>query len=78
MSHVLLDGTFVDPTTIDPKLHRFIGMFRPAVNPFANPTCDILCVCGATLRYRGQEDEHYRKGCFDSPQYISIEKEISA
>ena len=71
-SFVYLDGKRVDPNTIDPLMHRFLGMFRPARNPFENPNCDILCTCGDMLRYRGQEIEHYKRGCYDVPQYAML------
>ena len=69
---VLLNGKFVSPEEIDPSKHRYVGMFRPAENPYKNSTCDILCTCGEFLRYRGQETEHYKKGCYDTAQYVDI------
>ena len=69
---VLLDGKKVDPSNIDPEKHRYLGMFRPATNPIANPTSYIYCNCGQILKYRGEETQHYIKGCFDIPQYQSI------
>ena len=78
ITRVLLDGDYVDAALINPKEHVFLGMFRPAINPMANPTTDILCSCDQILRYRGQEHEHYLKGCFDVPQYATAAtKQIS-
>ena len=74
-TYAILNGVHVDASLINPKEHVFLGMFRPAINPFANPTCDILCRCGEMLRYKGQEREHYLKGCFDVPQYGTIHKQ---
>jgi len=69
---VLLNGNYVQPEVVDPTKHRYVGMFRPPVNPVINPTTDILCRCGEILKYRGQEVEHYRRGCYDVPQYVDI------
>ena len=71
-SFVYLDGKLVDPGVIDPVKHRFLGMFRPARNPWENADCDIFCACGEILKYRGQEIEHYKRGCYDVPQYAML------
>ena len=73
MNFVLLDGQNVSPKDISPAKHRFLGMFRPPADPFAGATCDCLCPCGKILRYVGESAQHYRGGCFDVLQYISIE-----
>ena len=72
---VLLDGKFVAAESIDPAKHRYLGMFRPAINPIANPRTDVYCTCGQILKMRGEETEHYQKGCYDSPQYVTIERQ---
>ena len=74
MSDVYLDGKAVPALEITPERHRFLGMFRPAENPMANPKTDIPCTCGEILKYRGLEIQHYRKGCYDVPQYVTIGK----
>ncbi len=75
-TYVLLDGERVEASVIDPKLHIYLGMFRPAVNPISEPTCDVHCACGEILRHRGQEREHYLlKGCFDLPQYATAHQQ---
>ena len=71
MSSVMLDGKLVNHAFVTPDKATFIGMWRPPVNPFSNPTCDILCNCGNVLKYSGEEREHYLRGCFDVPHYIS-------
>lgn len=71
-SYVLLDGKIVGVAEITPEKHRFIGMWRPPVNPINNPKCDVMCLCGEIMRFRGQEVEHYKRGCFDMPQYATI------
>lgn len=69
-----LDGEFVDDDLISPKLHKFIGMFRQP-NPPDVGQCDyFLCACGERLSVRGQEREHWHRGCFDSAQYVTIRK----
>ncbi len=70
--YVLLDGVFVQPHKVDPAKHRFLGIWRPPINPFLGATTAYICVCGATLNYAQQTDQHYRNGCFDTPQYVSI------
>jgi len=76
--NVLLDGVYVQPTKIDPAKHRFLGMFRPPVNPFRGATTDCLCPCGMILRYVHQSEEHYRNGCLDTPQYRTIGDEAQS
>ena len=72
MTMVLLNGKLVESSEIDPAKHRFIGRFRPAENPMANPRADILCTCGQILRFVGMETEHYNRGCYDLNQYVDI------
>ena len=69
---VYLDGKRVEPAVIDPAKHRFLGMFRPARNPWENPSFDILCTCGEILKYHHQEVAHYKRGCYDVPQYATL------
>lgn len=72
---VLLDGKFVDPEVIDPEKHKFIGMFRPATNPFHNFGCFVVCNCGLTLQTPGEPHQHWQKGCYDKPQYVTIKED---
>jgi hypothetical protein len=69
---VLLDGRMVAADSVTPERARFVGMWRPPVNPMADPGGDVLCTCGETLRFRGQETAHYVKGCYDTPQYVGL------
>jgi len=70
---VLLNGKMVSADEINPGKHKYMGMFRPPVNPIANIQKDFMCSCGEILRTRNQTIEHYsKKGCFDIPQYIEI------
>lgn len=73
---VLLDGKLVEPSAINPSLHKFIGMFRPPTNVLipGKPVYAVICLCGEHLQYRNQCHEHYAKGCLDTPQYVSIIK----
>ena len=74
-NNVLLDGEYVDPSTINPARHRFLGAFRPPVDIFANCKADIICPCGEVLRFVGQSRKHWAQGCQDIPQYATITKE---
>ena len=73
-SKVLLDGEYVNSDQVTPDKARYLGMWRPPVNPISDPKCDVLCTCGEILRYRGQENDHYNRGCFDVPQYVTIKR----
>jgi hypothetical protein len=68
MKRVLLDGEYVDSSTINPKEHKYIGLFRPP-----EPTDSIFCPCGS---YLGNMPpviyQHWQMGHMDSPQYITI------
>lgn len=70
---VYLNGKRVSPDTIDPGKHKFIGMFRPAVDPTTTTDCAIICSCGQTLWLVNEGREHYLKGCYDVPQYIDLD-----
>ena len=76
-TYAILNGVHVYASLINPKEHLFLGMYRPAANPLTDVSCDVLCRCGEMLRYRGQEREHYLKGCYDLPQYATIPKQAS-
>lgn len=73
--YVLLNGLPSPPEFIDAAAHRYIGMFRPAVNPLE---CDtpayVICPCGQTLKFQHELREHYLRGCCDVPQYVTLEK----
>ena len=70
--NVLLDGVYVQPSKVDPGKHRFIGLFRPPRNPLLGATTDCICPCGGRVRYVHEGEQHYRNGCFDTPQYVTI------
>jgi hypothetical protein len=72
MSAVLLNGKFVKDAAIDPAKHKFLGMFRPPVNPVWNASAIVLCSCGHKLWTREAGALHYKQGCFDVPQYVDI------
>jgi hypothetical protein len=72
--YVLLNGKNVPASEIDPSKHRYIGMFRPAENPFARASGNVLCPCGQILMYQESLHEHFRGGCFDTQQYADIER----
>ena len=69
---ILIDGEIRTETELNPAKHRYLGMFRPSPNPMQNPRGYILCKCGEVLQYRGQEYDHYIRGCCDIPQYVTI------
>lgn len=73
MSKVFLDGKLVLSESIDPAKHRFIGEFRPATNPVQSATCDVMCNCGEILHTSRATTEHYKHGCFDVNQYVTID-----
>lgn len=74
MSRALLDGKYVPAEAIDPTQHRFIGLFRPAQNPLIpDRPAFVICPCGMTLQTMDDVLDHYRKGCCDVPQFLSIE-----
>lgn len=71
----LLNGQYVDASAIDPQRHRYLGMWRPPVNPLAATSpgvAVIICSCGAHLRYVHEGEQHYLRGCCDTPQYVDI------
>jgi hypothetical protein len=81
---VILDGRYVLASEITPA-HRYVGMWRPATDPIAEASeqnlkrapedrwSHFICVCGADMEYR-DNGSHWRKGCFDVPQYSSMGK----
>lgn len=71
----ILDGEEV-PTAQITKMHRFIGYWRPPRDPLIDITgCDrIVCRCGATLWYRDTDSSHWKRGCFDLPQYVTVKE----
>lgn len=81
MTTAYLDGVPVPHTVIDPKVHRFIGMFRPAVAPDSRYTDEegkvhyaaiLLCGCNQLLECRETAHLHWMQGHFDIPQYVSL------
>jgi hypothetical protein len=74
MTFVYLDGNLVKPEEISPKKHRYLGSFRPPINPSEGCKTYFLCSCGQTLKYVNEGQEHYKRGCFDIPQYASIQE----
>jgi len=66
-----LDGKEVKAEEIDPGKHRFIGMFRHPIPPYSKGW-DIACPCGQILKIVGEETEHWMRGHFDVPQYVTI------
>lgn len=70
--YVFLDGEQVKASLVTPKKHRFIGMFRPPVDPAAGAGCYVLCRCGQIQKYVHEAGEHYRAGHWDVPQYVTI------
>lgn len=77
MNGALLDGKHVGAAAIDPAQHRFLGMFRPAdVVPAGNYGL-LLCPCGSHLSTNEQIREHWRSGCRDVPQYVTIDEKTN-
>jgi hypothetical protein len=70
MTQPLLDGQPVDPSVIDPAKHRYVGMWRPAES---NLSCGTVCPgCQQIVLSAHSRAIHWRNGCFDVPQYVSI------
>lgn len=68
----ILDGKHVDDSIIDSTKHRYIGMFRvPKPFPYNGY---VLCPCGCVLQIYEQVFDHYIKGHFDIPQYVTIQE----
>lgn len=72
MDEVLLDGEYVNASVINPKLHKFIGLFRRPQPP--NGVGYVLCGCGEILQ-SPEVHTHWMYGHMDFPQYITIKKE---
>lgn len=81
MSFVFLDGKLVKSEEINPAKHKFIGTFRPPNVPSTQGTTYqgelvnagvVLCRCGDSLWTTQALHDHYLKGHFDTPQYVSI------
>jgi hypothetical protein len=68
MKQVLLDGELVSPDTIDPEIHKYIGMFRPATMSQFCPICGLLPDSTTIV------NDHYIHGHFDIPQYVTQAK----
>lgn len=85
MSIAILDGKQVKIDEIT-QAHRFVGMWRPAVDPMKASRAENLtrpaedryqvyvCVCGSHLWNVDKDSAHWKRGCFDLPQYESAPK----
>ena len=71
---VLIDGVVSPDEAVDPKKHRYIGMFRFPYEKYASLGAYVACTCGQTLKHLGQNREHWQNGCFDMPQYQTIKE----
>jgi len=69
---ILIDGIQKEDSLVDPKIHKFIGMFR---RPFSLPQVAgyICCSCGQILQSFEAGREHWQMGHWDIPQYVTIE-----
>jgi len=70
----ILDGRQVDPSIINPARHRFIGTWRPPSAPVSAKGAWIACHCGHVLQAVGENFQHWQRGCFDQPQYVTYER----
>ena len=73
IEEVLLDGKSVDKKIINPKTHKFIGMFRRPFNGSGGGY--VMCSCGEILQTMDVTYAHWQSGHWDTPQYVSIQKE---
>lgn len=85
---VIIDGNEQPDTMVDPVKHRFIGSFRypfsfpPFVDTKQYPWVKenkysgnyiIICPCGEDISNQKIALEHWSKGHWDIPQYLTIE-----
>ena len=70
---VIIDGQELPDSALDPKQHRFIGMFRQPLDMPKDTNYMVMCSCGLALDSMKDIREHWQAGHFDLPQYLSIE-----
>ena len=68
----LLNGKIVDAKDIDPKIHMYLGTFRPAEPP-------PFDICGAAISGERERAtvtirELWKQGEYDQPQYVTVDK----
>jgi hypothetical protein len=68
---VVLDGHAVSVSEITPERHRFIGTFRPPQMPHAE--ANYFCRCGGLIQGPSETLDHWQRGHFDVPQYVTIQ-----
>ena len=85
MAAAILDGKEVDSALIT-VAHRYVGMWRPPVDPLVAQDEENLqrkpedryavcvCTCGEHMWYRDTNHAHWKRGCFDLPQYETVKK----
>ncbi len=79
----ILDGHKVDADQIDPCKHRYIGPWRhprpPTLAEFERypATRGRFCLCGDIIYTTAIRRNHWQGGCFDEPQYVTIQNEGS-
>ena len=76
----ILDGHNVEADQIDSARHRFIGTWRPPAVPSYNEIekltgSTVQCPCGTNFGrdYHYMMRKHWQGGCFDEPQYVTID-----
>ena len=77
----ILDGEHVEADQIDLAKHRFIGTWRPPVVPkeYTKKWCNCPCgdelnhTCSGGIRLGPSPFNHWQNGCFDEPQYVTIQ-----
>lgn len=80
---VYLNGKLVDDQEIEPRKHKFIGMFRTpwgtirkninaSLMNYPNGNVMLLCGCGSSLWSVQDHYEHWLKGHCDIPQFVDI------
>ena len=78
---VILDGKQVDAKQIDPAKHQFIGTWRPPAIPKDFVGEYAICLCGESMNtvtsggfVWNRAFKHWQGGCFDEPQYVTIQR----
>lgn len=68
----MLDGKIVEDSEIDPGKHKYIGSFRSPQPPDTGGAAVMVCPCGQHLWFVEAVFDHWQKGHFDIPQYVTI------
>jgi hypothetical protein len=77
---MILNGARVDDIP-DATKHTFVGTFRPPLSALLSGPGVVYvmyCTCGKCLYTHEALQEHWQRGCFDEPQYVTLRSPQSA